>query len=386
MIFNLPQNINYVLDTLTQNGHKAYIVGGCVRDLLCGKEPHDYDITTSALPNETQNLFDKTIATGLKHGTVTVIVDNTPIEVTTFRTESVYNDSRHPESVNFVRNVSEDLARRDFTVNAMCYNHADGLIDLFGGKNDISNKILRAVGNAETRFQEDALRILRLFRFAATLGFNIEKDTIDAAIKCAPLLKNISAERIFVELTKAAQGDNVSVISPLLETKCLSDYCISNGNLDSINKLENDEFLRTFTLLYLTSTDLQKTLNALKCSNNFKDYCTKMAYLDKCGITSDKKSIKRALNYADFIIVFDCIKYFEHVLNIDVSKHKKEICEIKLYNEPYKISQLNITGQDITALGFDGKEVGEKLSLLLDEVIENPNLNEREKLLNLICN
>lgn len=386
MIFNLPQNINYVLDTLTQNGHKAYIVGGCVRDLLCGKEPHDYDITTSALPNETQNLFDKTIATGLKHGTVTVIVDNTPIEVTTFRTESIYNDSRHPESVNFVRNVSEDLARRDFTVNAMCYNHADGLIDLFGGENDISNKVLRAVGDAETRFQEDALRILRLFRFAATLGFNIEKDTFDAAIKCAPLLKNISAERIFVELTKAAQGDNVSVISPLLETKCLSDYCISNGNLDSINKLENDEFLRTFTLLYLTSTDLPKTLNALKCSNNFKDYCTKMAYLVKCGITSDKKSIKRALNYADFAIVFDCIKYFEHVLKINVSKHKKEICEIKLYNEPYKISQLNITGQDITALGFDGKEVGEKLSLLLDKVIENPNLNQLEKLLNLICN
>ena len=386
MIFNLPQNINYVLDTLTQNGHKAYIVGGCVRDLLCGKEPHDYDITTSALPNETQNLFDKTIATGLKHGTVTVIVDNTPIEVTTFRTESIYNDSRHPESVNFVRNVSEDLARRDFTVNAMCYNHTDGIIDLFGGKNDISNKILRAVGNAETRFQEDALRILRLFRFASTLEFDIEKDTFDAAIKCAPLLKNISAERIFVELTKAAQGDNVPVISPLLETNCLSDYCISNGNLDSINKLENDEFLRTFTLLYLTSYDLTTTLDMLKCSNGFNDYCFKMARLIKNGINADKIALKRALNYADFDIVYDCLLYLKEISNIDTFAHISLLKEIEKHNEPYKISQLDITGNDIISVGFDGKTVGEKLSLLLDKVIENPNLNQREKLLNLICN
>jgi len=163
MNFSLPQKIEYVLDTLISNGHKAYIVGGCVRDLLCGKEPHDYDITTSAMPHETQALFEKTIATGLKHGTVTVMIDSEPIEVTTFRTESVYNDSRHPESVNFVRDVRDDLSRRDFTVNAMCYNHIDGLIDLFGGKNDIDGKMLQAVGDAKTRFQEDALRILRLF-------------------------------------------------------------------------------------------------------------------------------------------------------------------------------------------------------------------------------
>ena len=196
MKFNLPKKIEYVLDTLINSGHSAYIVGGCVRDLLCGKKPHDYDITTSALPHETQALCDKTVATGIKHGTVTVIIDGEPIEVTTFRTEHEYSDSRHPESVNFVSNVAEDLARRDFTVNAMCYNHIDGLLDLFGGKEDINNKVLKSVGEAKTRFSEDALRILRLFRFAATLDFTIEKNTFNAAIKCAPSLKNISAERI----------------------------------------------------------------------------------------------------------------------------------------------------------------------------------------------
>ena len=143
MKFNLPQKIEYVLETLINNGHSAYIVGGCVRDLLCGKTPHDYDITTSATPNETQSLFEKTIATGIKHGTITVVIYNEPIEVTTFRTENGYIDSRHPESINFVRDVSEDLARRDFTVNAMCYNARDGLIDLFDGQKDIQDNDIR---------------------------------------------------------------------------------------------------------------------------------------------------------------------------------------------------------------------------------------------------
>lgn len=382
----MPQNINFVLDTLIKNGHDAYIVGGCVRDLLCGKTPHDYDIATSALPKETQVLFKKTIATGLKHGTVTVVVNNTPIEVTTFRTENIYTDSRHPESVNFVTDIKQDLARRDFTVNAICYNHYDGLIDCFGGQNDIKNKTLKAVGDAKTRFSEDALRILRLFRFAATLQFDIEKNTFDAAIKCAQLLKNISAERIFTELKKSAMGDNVSVIASLLKTDCLADYCITNNNLEKINNLSGDENLRTFALLHLTSTDLTKTLNSLKCSNTFKDYCTKMVHLIKNGMNSDKISIKKALNYADYHIVCDTLNYFKHILKVDVSKHTKTLNEIKLNNEPYKISHISITGNDILALGFDGKTVGEKLEFLLQEVIKNPDINTREKLLNLICN
>ena len=386
MKFNLPQKIEYVIDTLISNGHSAYIVGGCVRDLLCGKKPHDYDITTSATPDETQSLFEKTIATGIKHGTITVIIDGEQIEVTTFRTESTYNDNRHPESVNFVRNVSDDLSRRDFTVNAMCYNNREGLIDLFGGQEDIKNKTLKAVGDAKTRFCEDALRILRLFRFAATIEFTIEKDTFDAAIECAPLLKNISAERIFTELKKAACGNNVSVISPLLDTNALLDFSLENTDLTVLQKLQNKEDLRMFALLHLTSTNLQNTLNALKCSNAFKDYCTKLSHLIKNGIKANKIGIKKALCITDYEIVCDYFEYLKSVLNLDITSHMSLLKEITNSNEPYKISHLDITGNDIISLGFGGKQVGEKLEFLLNEVIKNPALNTREKLLDLICN
>lgn len=386
MKFNLPKKIEYVLDTLINSGHSAYIVGGCVRDLLCGKKPHDYDITTSALPHETQALFDKTVATGIKHGTVTVIIDGEPIEVTTFRTENEYSDSRHPESVNFVSNVSEDLARRDFTVNAMCYNHIDGLLDLFGGKEDINNKVLKSVGEAKTRFSEDALRILRLFRFAATLDFTIEKNTFNAAIRCAPSLKNISAERIFVELQKLANGTKPYVISPLLNTSCLDNYYLKNADLNAISKLDNKTDLRTFALLNLTSYNLPNTLDSFKCSNSFKDYCLKMNYLVSNPISDNKTSIKKALNFSSIDIVYDTIFYYRDILELDITQYKSILTEIINNNEPYKISQLNISGGDITALGYDGKQVGEKLQFLLNEVIKDPTLNSREKLLNLICN
>lgn len=386
MKFNLPQKIEYVLDILISNGHSAYIVGGCVRDLLCGKKPHDYDITTSATPDETQSLFEKTIATGIKHGTITVIIDGEQIEVTTFRTESTYNDNRHPESVNFVRNVSDDLSRRDFTVNAMCYNNREGLIDLFGGQEDIKNNTLKAVGDAKTRFCEDALRILRLFRFAATIEFTIEKNTFDAAIECAPLLKNISAERIFTELKKAACGNNVSVISPLLDTNALLDFSLENTDLTVLQKLQNKEDLRVFALLYLTSTNLQNTLNTLKCSNAFKDYCTKLFHLIKNEIKANKIGIKKALCTTDYEIVCDYFEYLKSVLNLDITSHMSLLKEIINSNEPYKISHLDITGNDIISLGFGGKQVGEKLEFLLNEVIKNPALNTREKLLDLICN
>lgn len=386
MIFDLPQNIKFVLDTLIKNGHKAYIVGGCVRDLLCGEVPHDYDITTSATPDETQSLFDKTIATGLKHGTVTVMVDSEQIEVTTFRTEATYTDSRHPANVNFVRDVTQDLARRDFTVNAMCYNTQDGLIDLFGGLNDIKNKVLKAVGDAKTRFREDALRILRLFRFAATLEFKIEKQTFDAAIQCAPSLKNISAERIFVELQKTANGASPNVIRPLLAANALDGYSLKNADLSNISRLENKEKLRTFAFLNLTSDNLQHTLDRFKCSNSFKDYCIKMNYLSQNIVYDNKISIKKALNFADADIVYDTLLYYRYILDIDISHHKTLLNEIISNHEPYKILHLDISGKDITTLGFDGKAVGEKLEFLLNEVIKNPTLNTREKLLNLICN
>jgi len=386
MKFILPKSIKYVLDTLIKNGHKAYIVGGCVRDLLCGKTPHDYDVATSALPHETQSLFKKTIATGLKHGTVTVMLDGRPIEVTTFRTEDTYDDNRHPENVNFVTDVRKDLSRRDFTVNAMCYNESDGLIDLFGGIDDIKNKTLRAVGDAETRFKEDALRILRLFRFSATLEFYIEKNTFDAAIKHSNLLKNISAERIFTELQKTAMGNNAPIIVPLLQTNALQGYYLEANDLSVLNALPLKQNLRVFTLLYLTSNNLPLTVENLKCSNVFKEYCFIMSSLATHDFIDNKISIKKALNFADYDIVYDALVYYREILNRDVSSAFKLLDEIITQKEPYKISHLDISGNDIATSGLSGKQIGEKLNNLLQEVIKNPALNKREKLLKLISN
>lgn len=386
MKFDLPQSIKKTIDIITSNGHKAYIVGGCVRDLLCSKMPHDYDITTDATPQEIQSIFEKTIDTGIKHGTVTVVTDGTPIEITTFRTEGAYTDNRHPESVSFVRDVTEDLARRDFTVNAMCYNDKEGIIDCFGGIDDIKNKTLKAVGDAKTRFVEDALRILRLFRFSATLDFCIEKQTFDSAIECATLLKSISAERIFTELKKAAMGDNITAICPLLKTNALENYCLKNADLSSIKNLDKQENLRLFAFLNLTSYNLPRTLNCLKCSKDFKDYCFKMNYLSQNIINADKIAIKKSLNFANEKIVHDVLCYYKEILKIDITEHISLLNEILKNHEPYKISHLDISGQDIFNLGFKGKAVGEKLDFLLSQAIINPEQNSRDKLLKLICN
>ncbi|MEE1185167.1 MAG: hypothetical protein UHX92_03715, partial [Acutalibacteraceae bacterium] len=176
-MFHLPEKIEYVINRITDSGFEAFIVGGCVRDMLMGKTPNDFDITTSATPEEIQNIFEKTVPTGIKHGTITVVLEGEPIEVTTFRCDGDYNDCRHPEKVEFVRSIEADLSRRDFTVNAIAYNPTKGIVDLFGGIEDINSKILRAVGNPEKRFCEDALRIMRLFRFSSVLSFEIEEKT-----------------------------------------------------------------------------------------------------------------------------------------------------------------------------------------------------------------
>ena len=182
MLINIPNNVQFIIDTFYKNNYEAFMVGGCVRDCLLGLTPKDYDITTSALPNITESLFEKTIPTGIKHGTITVVLDNENLEVTTYRTEGNYLDNRHPESVEFVSNIKEDLSRRDFTVNALAYNNKEGLIDYFNGIDDIKNKTIKAVGDPNKRFQEDALRMLRAIRFSCQLAFKIDDSTY-AAIK-----------------------------------------------------------------------------------------------------------------------------------------------------------------------------------------------------------
>jgi len=211
---NISNEAEKVIDTLEANGYEAYVVGGCVRDSFMGKIPEDWDICTSALPEQTADCFPDShiIETGLKHGTITIITNHIPIEATTYRVDGDYSDNRRPDSVEFVRELKEDLSRRDFTINAMAYNHSRGLVDYFGGVSDIKGKTIRCVGDADKRFQEDSLRIMRALRFASALGFDIDEETSGAVFRNKELLGNIAVERISVELNKMLIGDSVKEI------------------------------------------------------------------------------------------------------------------------------------------------------------------------------
>ena len=372
-MLKIPEKIKFVLRTLTQNGYEAYIVGGCVRDSLLGITPSDYDVTTSAKPEEILGLFDKTVPTGLKHGTVTVIIENEPIEVTTFRTEGEYKDFRHPQNVEFVTDLREDLSRRDFTVNAVAYNETVGLVDLFGGLSDLENKILRSVGDSDKRFKEDALRILRLFRFASQLEFTPEEKTLKSALKLQNGLKNISKERIFSEIVKAVNGKNPKAILPL----------INSGGLEFLGICKTPEFttiddsdLRLFVFLNTSSENPIEVLKTLKAPNRQIDFANKLLKLQSIEM-ENKEDIKNALFLTDFNAVNSFLQLQE-----DEGKLKL-LAEIIKNKEPYLISHLAISGEDLKELGFKGKEIGEILERLRQTVVCSPEKNRKEKLLTL---
>ena len=214
----IPERANLIIHALEDAGYEAYVVGGCVRDSILGREPNDWDITTSALPEQVKALFRRTVDTGLKHGTVTVLQQDEGFEVTTYRIDGEYEDGRHPKEVAFTRDLSEDLKRRDFTINAMAYNDRKGLVDLYGGLDDIENKVIRCVGDPYERFGEDALRMLRAVRFSAQLGYSIEEKTKEAIQELSPNLEKISAERIHTELVKLLVSDNPMELRTAYET------------------------------------------------------------------------------------------------------------------------------------------------------------------------
>ena len=372
-MLKIPEKIKFVLRTLTQNGYEAYIVGGCVRDSLLGITPSDYDVTTSAKPEEILGLFDKTVPTGLKHGTVMVIIENEPIEVTTFRTEGEYKDFRHPQNVEFVTDLREDLSRRDFTVNAVAYNETVGLVDLFGGLSDLENKILRSVGDSDKRFKEDALRILRLFRFASQLEFTPEEKTLKSALKLQNGLKNISKERIFSEIVKAVNGKNPKAILPL----------INSGGLEFLGICKTPEFttiddsdLRLFVFLNTSSENPIEVLKTLKAPNRQIDFANKLLKLQSIEM-ENKEDIKNALFLTDFNAVNSFLQLQE-----DEGKLKL-LAEIIKNKEPYLISHLAISGEDLKELGFKGKEIGEILERLRQTVVCSPEKNRKEILLTL---
>ncbi len=256
MNITLPQNVKNIIEVLETAGHEAYAVGGCVRDSVLGREPQDWDITTSARPEQVKRLFRRTVDTGIAHGTVTVLMDKKGYEVTTYRIDGAYTDNRHPEKVDFTDNLREDLRRRDFTINAMAYNDRIGLVDAFHGKEDLQNRVIRCVGDARERFGEDALRMLRAVRFSAQLGFSIEEDTRSAIRQLAVSLKNISAERIQAELVKLLVSPHPEILKEAFDL-----------GMTAVFLPEFDEMMRTeqHNPHHLYNVG-EHTLKALECS------------------------------------------------------------------------------------------------------------------------
>lgn len=379
-MLKIPQKTEYVINTLLSKGYEAYIVGGCVRDMLLSKIPNDFDVTTSAEPNEVIALFEKTIPTGIKHGTVTVMVQGEPVEVTTFRTEGGYTDCRRPDEVHFVKSLREDLARRDFTVNAMAFNKTIGLMDYFGGKVDLENRILRAVGEADKRFKEDALRILRLFRFASVLGFSIEAQTLSAAVENAHLLSHISRERILNEISLSVMGENLQAIRPLLENGSLEFLRLTKiPDFSVLKKLPSNKNLRLFAFLRLSAENPSAVLDELKASNQRKNYCSALSLLDTLPFPKTKADIKNMLALTTAQNLRDWFS-FKSAFGTDCAKSEKMLQEVEEGREPYLISHLKIGGEYIRSLGFSGKEVGSILEKMRLLVIDNPKLNTEETL------
>ena len=437
MKINLPEKVSRIIHTLQANGYEAYAVGGCVRDSILGREPDDWDITTSATPLETKALFARTFDTGIEHGTITVLLDKDAFEVTTYRVDGKYEDSRHPSEVTFTRCLQEDLLRRDFTINAMAYNDEEGLVDIFGGIEDLNNKTIRCVGNAEARFGEDSLRILRAVRFAAQLGFEIEEETREGIVKLAPTLANISAERIQVELIKMLVSPNPSLLRTAYElgiTKVILPefdemmkteqetphhiYSVGEHTLKAIETIRPDKVLRLTMLFHDIAKPMMKTIDAngvahfkmhdvegvemtksilrrLKFDNDTLGKVTKLVQYHDYRIPAEPKRVRKAMNK----IGEDLFPYYLEVRTADTMAQSEYMREEKLQNirdmekcyqeilekqECVSLKDLAISGSDLIADGMKpGKEIGYVLNSLLEKVIENPELNTRETLLEL---
>ena len=374
-----------IIDTLMKNGYEAYLVGGCVRDMLLGKTPADFDITTNALPDQIKALFEKTVDTGIEHGTVTVVEKGETVEVTTYRSDGDYSDMRRPEKVSFVSMLDEDLSRRDFTVNAMAYNEREGIVDIFGGKKDLENRLLRAVGDPEKRFSEDALRIMRLFRFSAVLGFDIEEKTRLAAKKLCKNLKYISGERIWSELSKILISERPDALRDIISSGGLESFSITGQkSLEALAKLPADINARFFAFCKISDLDFNTVAKKLKIKNSIKDHaekCEAILFIDR---KSDDFLIKTALEVAGADALFDVIAYKAAKGETGLEDIEKRAREIIKSAEPYKISDLKIGGRDLIALGYSGEEIGRILKELCDHIKKHPEDNKKDVLKNII--
>lgn len=442
-MIKVPEGPRHIISMLQENRHKAYVVGGCVRDRLLLKEPSDWDITTSAKPEATIEIFKsagyKVIPTGLIHGTVTVILGKEGYEITTFRIDGEYSDGRHPDSVEFTDEVKEDLSRRDFTINSMAYNDENGLVDYFNGYEDLNNRIVRCVGDPNKRFNEDALRMLRAIRFSAQLGFDIEGKTSEAIKINYKLIKNVSVERIQIEINKILMSDNPHFIEKLYEYKLLDciipEYSLcfkcdqNNPNhiynvgvhiQNSLMYVEKNLSLRLAMLFHDIGKPLCKTTDD-NGIDHFYCHAEKSFFLaeeilkrlkyDNATIEKVKilvkfhdavidtpKQVRKILNKIGEENFIDLLKVKEADIKAQNCRYYKERHDkIKLAknifdkviaeNNCFKLKDLAVNGRDLMDIGIkDGRLIGKTLNELLERVIENPELNNKKKLLEIIKN
>lgn len=375
MEMKLPDTVKEILQRFWLHGFEAYIVGGCVRDFCLGKKPQDYDITTNAMPEEIKALFQdcSVLETGLRHGTVTVLLEGSSFEITTYRIDGAYLDHRRPSSVQFTKSLREDLKRRDFTINAMAYY--DGLIDYYGGLEDLKRKEIRCVGNPGQRFEEDGLRILRALRFASTLGFSIDRDTKHAIIEKKELLQNISRERIREEWMKLLSGPVAEQI--LSEFQSVIKVFLPGFRPCRFPDNIQNAFLRLCFVLRESYGASESVLPILKNLRYDKKTCRAVSLLlpfFHSPFHTDKIHVKRYLNKmgADFTRKAALLKQQDIEAVIE---------EIERNQECYTLEHLSLKGNDVTRLGIcPGKAVGQALQQLLDYVIENPSANTPEQL------
>lgn len=388
----VPQYVKTVLARLGDSGKEAWLVGGCVRDALRGVPPHDYDLTTAATPAEMQAAFRgmRTIETGLAHGTLTVLSDGHPIEVTTYRIDGAYADGRHPDHVSFTDSITQDLARRDFTVNAIAYHPTRGLCDPFDGAADLAAATIRAVGDAATRFTEDGLRILRALRFAATLDFSIEPATAAALHEKSHLLQNIAAERIFAEFTKLLCGtaagrylhafrDAVSVFLPQMQS-------FSSGNAARLDATPKDLATRMALLLAETDTaDVRADLRRLRFDTATARAVETLLAHATTPLAAKSPAVKRTLAATGEPLFFSLVALQQArgtitAATADAVTHIAR--DVLARGDCYRINMLALGGDDLVALGVPpGKPIGKALATLLDAVVDGHVQNEKNALL-----
>lgn len=434
-MMNIPDYVSDVINRLEDNGFSAYIVGGCVRDYLLGRETHDFDVATSALPEEMLEIFKdyKTVDNGIKHGTVAVVSKNRLVEVTTFRSDGTYTDSRRPDTVSFVGNIEGDLARRDFTINAMAYRESEGIIDLYGGQEDLKNKVIRCVGNPHKRFSEDALRIMRGMRFASVLGFRIEEETLSAMLETKGLLEKIAKERITSELKGMLLGESVydvlmscrEVIYELIPELRIEDSYIMKKYPDMTLwehtvravSMSKNLYERLCMLLHDVAKPYCKVMvdgkekypnHAEKGAEIAKEILFRFKFDKQTNIVVLKfiknHSVRFPKTLADmrrFVRDFgyDFTKDWLDIKYADVfsKPHKESTAQlyynaVKFFDEIYEknlccaISELDISGDDLKKIGITGKNIGVILNKLLEEVISENCENKKEILVSKALN